>query len=115
MPFSHGLAGFFLMSIFPLREVFGTHFNIYIDKLLKDLLQNQWTNYNRTLHKASLGKGYSSLFKRRVSPFSKNRQKRNCKSTWTNLKIFGTIIIALHNEFINLNCFSGERCGPWAL
>ena len=29
------------------------------------LLQNRWTNFNQTWHKSSLGKGDSSLFKRK--------------------------------------------------
>ena len=36
------------------------------------LLQNHWANFNQTWHKASLGKGNSSLFKWRAQPFSKN-------------------------------------------
>ena len=37
------------------------------------LLQNHWANFNQTWHKASLGKGDSSLFKWRAPPFSKGR------------------------------------------
>ena len=37
------------------------------------LPQNQWTNFNQTWHKASLGEGDSSLFKWRAQPFSKGR------------------------------------------
>ena len=37
------------------------------------LLQNHWANFNQTWHKASLGKGDSSLFKWRAAPFSKGR------------------------------------------
>ena len=37
------------------------------------LLQNHWVNFNQTWHKASLGKGDSSLFKWRTSSFSKGR------------------------------------------
>ena len=37
------------------------------------LLQNHLANFNQTWHKASLGKGDSSLFKWRTPPFSKGR------------------------------------------
>ena len=37
------------------------------------LLQNQWANFNQSWHKASLGKGDSSLYKWRAPPFSKGR------------------------------------------
>ena len=37
------------------------------------LLQNQWANINQTWHKASLDKEDSSLFKQRVTPFTKGR------------------------------------------
>ena len=37
------------------------------------LLQNHWTNFNQTWHKASVGEGDSSLFKWRAPPFSKGR------------------------------------------
>ena len=43
------------------------------------LLQNHWANFNQTWHKASLGAGDSSLFKWRVSPFSKERLLQNWK------------------------------------
>ena len=42
-----------------------THFHI--------LLQNHGANFNQTWHKASLGRGDSSLFKWRAIPFSKRR------------------------------------------
>ena len=35
------------------------------------LLQNHWSNFKQTWHKASLGKGNSSLFKWRATPFPK--------------------------------------------
>ena len=35
--------------------------SVYFSHFL--LLQNHWTNFNKTWHKASLGEGYSSLFK----------------------------------------------------
>ena len=35
------------------------------------LLKNHWVNFNQTWHKAPLGKGDSSLLKRRAPPFSK--------------------------------------------
>ena len=37
------------------------------------LLQNHWANFNQTWHKVSLGKGDSSLFKWRATPFPKGR------------------------------------------
>ena len=37
------------------------------------LLQNHWANFNQTWHKASEGKGDSSLFKWRATPNSKGR------------------------------------------
>ena len=50
------------------------------------LLQNHWANFNQTWHKASLGEGNSSLFKRRALPFSKGRYLRNIKNTLTKFK-----------------------------
>jgi hypothetical protein len=38
------------------------------------LLQNQWTNFNQTWHKSSLGGGESKFFKWRGLPFSKGRK-----------------------------------------
>ena len=35
------------------------------------LLQNQWSNFNQTWHKACLGEGDSSLFKYRAPPYSR--------------------------------------------
>ena len=37
------------------------------------LLHNHWANFNQTWHKASLGKGDSSLFKWRAPPFSNGK------------------------------------------
>ena len=62
------------------------------------LLQNHWTNFNQTWHKASLGEGDSSLFKRRAPPFSKGRNIRNSKNTLTNLKN-----ILMQNHWTNFN------------
>ena len=36
------------------------------------LLQHNWTNFNQSWQKASLGEGDSSLFKLRATPFSKD-------------------------------------------
>ena len=37
------------------------------------LLQNHWANFKQTLHRSFLGRGVTSVFKRRRSPFSKGR------------------------------------------
>ena len=50
------------------------------------LLQNHWANFNKTWHKASLGKGDSSLFKWRTPPFPKVRYLRNSENTLTKFK-----------------------------
>ena len=62
------------------------------------LLQNHWANFNQTWHKASLGRGDSSLFRWRVKPFSKGRLLRNSENTLTKLKN-----LLLQNHWANFN------------
>ena len=52
------------------------------------LLQNHSANFHQTLHKASLDKGDSSLFKWRALPFSKGRWLWKSENTLRNFKIF---------------------------
>ena len=49
-------------------------------------LQNHLANFNQTWHKASLGEGDASLFKRRTPPISKGRLLSNSENTLTKLK-----------------------------
>ena len=44
--------------------------------------------FNQTWHKAFVGKGDSSLFKCRATPFSRGRYYKIAKIHWQNLKIF---------------------------
>ena len=60
----------FLIKICPLSVVVVVVVNFSHFHLL---LQNHWANFNQNWHKASLGKGDSSLFKWRTPPFSKGR------------------------------------------
>ena len=69
------------------------------------LLQNQWPNFNQTLHNASLGKGDSSLFKWKAPPLSKGDSCEIAKTHWRNsenaLTKFKNLL--LQNHWVNFN------------
>ena len=62
------------------------------------LLQNHLANFNQTCHKASVGEGDSSLFKWRVTPFSRGRQYWKCKII---LKIFKNLLLQNRLAYLN--------------
>ena len=59
---------------------------------------NNWSNFNQTWHKKSLGEGDSSLFKWRAWPFSKGGLLWNREITLTNFKN-----LLLKNHWANFN------------
>ena len=64
----------FLIKICSLSVVVVEHVVVVVNfSHFHFLLQNHWANFNQTWHKASLGKGDSSLFKWRAPPFSKGK------------------------------------------
>ena len=57
--------------------------NFYWKYLKIFFSRTAWLIFNQIWHRSSLGKGDSSLFKWRATPFSKRRQLRNSKNTLT--------------------------------
>ena len=68
------------------------------------LLKNPWANFIQTLHKSFLDNGNSSLFKWRVTPYSKRRQLRNSeKIHWSIDKNFFFRTTALISTKLSTN------------